>query len=417
MLALLVTLCLNRSGIGFFAPLIAAYGLTFLFLKSGAPKRLGAQSVTVALVGLLALGALWPDRSPVPRSEMVNVRWTAGLSDATRASLEERFALDEGEPTQDYSEEVNVWIYRLHDLSRENVEALVTHPEVFDTHNIDRPEFRVPPQPPAMDYPFLGVELVQWLQYPSLLLSIGTTILVWAMAVVIPAASTSVRGRRILDALEAPLREPFYRHALPFVLCVTVFALWSARLSLSPLPLTPGRAQAASTPRAMIEQMPCVTTPRAPARYTEELLAGEALMLPERITCPPDYGVIEWVNAHVPTSAILAINVWNPIPSSLFMPQQVVAFPSVDLAFGYQKELFADYYKIYDERIRRYRDQPFFNVVETPEERSAFVQALGVTHVLVDPAYYDEMRTVLDGLPQQFELRYANAGWAVYETI
>jgi hypothetical protein len=99
----------------------------------------------------------------------------------------------------------------------------------------------------------------------------------------------------------------------------------------------------------------------------------------------------------------------------LFMPQQVVAFHSFGSEFGNQKAFFKDYYRFFDERMRRYRVQPFFNSVETPEERAAFIEGLGVTHVLVDPAYYDAVRPVLDGLSRQFTLQYANANWPVYE--
>ena len=67
--------------------------------------------------------------------------------------------------------------------------------------------------------------------------------------------------------------------------------------------------------------------------------------------------------------------------------------------------------------MRTHGLQPFFNAVETPVEREAFVKALGVTHVLVDPAYYDEMHAVLDEFPDQFAMRYDRAGWAVYEVM
>ena len=49
--------------------------------------------------------------------------------------------------------------------------------------------------------------------------------------------------------------------------------------------------------------------------------------------------------------------------------------------------------------------------------RAAFVNALGVTHILVDSTYYEGMRRVLEDAPGQFRLRYANAGWAVYEVL
>ena len=65
----------------------------------------------------------------------------------------------------------------------------------------------------------------------------------------------------------------------------------------------------------------------------------------------------------------------------------------------------------------RYRMQPFFNSVETPAERDEFVKALGVTHVLLSPVHYEELRPVLDALPRQFTLMYDNAQWAVYEAM
>ena len=97
------------------------------------------------------------------------------------------------------------------------------------------------------------------------------------------------------------------------------------------------------------------------------------------------------------------------------MPQQAVVFPAVDATFIDEDELFGDYYRFFDDRMQRDRVQPFFNSVETPAERAAFVQALGVTHVLVDPPYYAELRAALDALPEQFALRYDQAEWAVYE--
>lgn len=57
-LALLASLYLNWSERGFVAPLIAAYVLTFLFVLDASPRR---RTVT-ALVGVLALMALWIDR-------------------------------------------------------------------------------------------------------------------------------------------------------------------------------------------------------------------------------------------------------------------------------------------------------------------------------------------------------------------
>jgi hypothetical protein len=205
--------------------------------------------------------------------------------------------------------------------------------------------------------------------------------------------------------------EPFYRRALPFALFVVPFALWSARPTLSPLAMAPmPPAGRADTPKAMITQIPCVTTPRMPARFAEE-----EIILPERTVCPPDHDVVEWVRAHVPVDAVFAIDRWTPYPPQVFMAQQAVVFPTLDASFIHEDSLFRDYYRLFDERVRRYRVQPFFNTIETPAERAEFVEALGVTHVLVGPTHYPELRPVLNRLPEQFALRYDHGQWAVYE--
>ncbi len=67
----------------------------------------------------------------------------------------------------------------------------------------------------------------------------------------------------------------------------------------------------------------------------------------------------------------------------------------------------------YDDRIQNSRVQPFFNAVGTLAERAVFVEPLEVTHMLVGPTYYDEMRSVLDNLPQQFRPKYSNGKRAV----
>ena len=256
-----------------------------------------------------------------------------------------------------------------------------------------------------------------WLQYPGGTLFLATAVFVWILGFVVPAALGSQGGRNAVDALEVAMSEPFHKRALPFVLFVVPFALWSARPTLSPLPIVPDRTASATTPAAVVTKMPCVTTPQTTAPFSEDILDGGPLVLPERSACPPDYDLVEWARTHVPIDAVFAIDRWNPHLPSVFMPQRVVVFPQLEASFEREQELFGTYYRFYDERIRTHGLQPFFNAVETPSERTAFIEALGVTHVLIDPAYYDEMRPVLDGLPGQYALRYDRAGWAVYEVI
>ena len=411
-LALLVTLCVNRTQRGLFLPLIAAYGLTFVFAFGGTAGRSAAsRRIVAAVVGLIALLALWPDHSPAVRTAAVNVRWTTGLPDARRTALEREFGLVSGERSGNSSDVANVWGYRLTDLSRENVRSLVTHPEVVDTNDIDRTAFTVPTQPPRRDDQFLGVEHVAWLQYPGMWLLAITALFVWTTALLLPAALASARGRNAAAVIERDLREPFYRRALPYAAFIIPFALWSARPTLSPLAMAPmPPAGRVDTPAAMLAEIRCVELPPMPARFAEE-----EVVLPARTVCPPSPAVVEWIRANVPVDAVLAIDRWTPFPPQVFVPQQAIVFPTLDASFIREDALFADYYRLFEERMRRYRVQPFFNTVETAEERAAFVQTLGVTHVLIGPAHYGDLRPVLDALPAQFARRYDDAQWAVYE--
>jgi hypothetical protein len=434
LLALLATLTINRSVSGYFAPLIAAYVLTFVYGLSGGqtPGRLpfdkaqGTPSASrgveafgyrrramVTLVALLALVALWPEREAVERSDQVTVRWTTGLPDERRMALEQAFSLMQAERKADAGADENTWNYRLSNVSVDNVRSIVTNRDVVDTHFIDRSTFGVEAQPPPGDHQALGVVYATWLQYPGTILLIGTALLIWAVAFLGPALIAATTDVPVAGSFRAAMGAPFHRYALPFALLLIPFAFWSARPTLSPLDLAPmppsGRA---GTPRVMFEQIPCVTTPPMPARFAEE-----DVVLPERTTCPPDYSVIDWVRANVAVDAVFAVDRWTPYPPQVFMAPQAVIFPTLEASFIAEDRLFRDYYRLFGDRMSRQHVQPFFNAVETPGERAEFVRTLGVTHVLVSPVHYDELRPVLDRLPEQYALRYDNARWAVYEAL
>ena len=70
---------------------------------------------------------------PPPPPPKINIRWADGLDADRRRGLEARFGLDAGNEG-----ESSTWSYALADASRENITALVRHPDVADTHNIDR---------------------------------------------------------------------------------------------------------------------------------------------------------------------------------------------------------------------------------------------------------------------------------------
>ena len=419
-LALLATLCLNRSHLGFFVPLIAVYALTFVVGTAGAPlRRVGMRHLTAAVLGVAVLLMLWPDHSAAPRSEQVTIRWTSGLPDERRTALERQFSLLQAEPKPERTGELNVWNYRLTALSADNVRTLVEHPDVVDTHFIDRATFAVESQPPPGDNQPMGVTYVKWMQYPAMPLLFATTLLVWALAVAVPVALASAAGGRALASLESAVREPFHRHALAYALCIVPFAMWSARPAISPLVAAAERPSGGwTTPLVMTTQLPCIDAPSMQARFTEHLFPDDPedkVMLPARTMCPPGPGLIEWIQTNVPVQAVFAIDRWDPFPPAMFSPQQMVVFPTLDASFISEDRLFGEYYQWFYDRMRQYREQPFFNARETPQERIAFVRAMGVTHILVNPTHYDALRPVLDGLKDQYTLKYDRERWAVYE--
>ena len=70
---------------------------------------------------------------PPPPPPRINVRWVDALDADRRSGLEARFGLDAGN-----EEAPSTWQYALVDASRASIVAIVQHPDVADTHYIDR---------------------------------------------------------------------------------------------------------------------------------------------------------------------------------------------------------------------------------------------------------------------------------------
>jgi hypothetical protein len=153
------------------------------------------------------------------------------------------------------------------------------------------------------------------------------------------------------------------------------------------------------------------------ARFTEHLFEDDPVMLPEQTICPPPFEMVEWMQDNLPPNGVLAIDRWDSYPSVMFSPQQVVVFPTLEASFVREDTLFDEYYDLFYRRMRKYRVQPFFNGLETPDERDEYVRTLGVTHILVNPAHDAELRPTLDALPDRFSLKHAHDRWAIYEVI
>lgn len=96
--------------------------------------RPAARIATALLIGIVAsVGATYYlTYEPAPS---IRVRWRPDVTPAAREQLERAFLLV-GRAAHEGS--TRVYQYDLLDTSRRNIEALVTHPEVEDTDEIDR---------------------------------------------------------------------------------------------------------------------------------------------------------------------------------------------------------------------------------------------------------------------------------------
>jgi hypothetical protein len=159
------------------------------------------------------------------------------------------------------------------------------------------------------------------------------------------------------------------------------------------------------TPDAVLRDFPCI--PQGPPGAPSGSEPG---------SCPPSPELIRWADRHLPVSAVMASNTRNQYSPTTFMPQRIVAWPSVDATASlYGREIYPAYYRFLDASMAAYGAQPLFNARESLAERERFLAAVKATHVLVDPMTYAEMRRVLSAWPGTFHLVFDDGRWAVYE--
>ena len=227
------------------------------------------------------------------------------------------------------------------------------------------------------------------------------------------AGAIASAGGRPMDPSLARSAQPFYRYALPFVLFIVPFALLvgaadavAARRWRRCRP--PGTS---ATPRAMVEQIPCVTTPPMPARFAEE-----EVVLPARTTCPPDYAVMRVGARERPRGGGVCGRSLDAVSAArCSWPQQAVVFPTLDASFIHEDSLFRDYYRLFDDRMRavprpavlqRRRDAGGACGVRARARRDARAR---------QPDALRRAPPCARRAPEQYTLRYDNARWAVYE--
>jgi hypothetical protein len=205
---------------------------------------------------------------------------------------------------------------------------------------------------------------------------------------------------------------------------MTTWPVWGSALLLV-LPLAAGAAKRQSsplnapdqlllTPDALISAEVCIPTQLGPRSIKGPLGDVEIKGPDDASSCSPSLQFVRWVREELPADAVLAVNSFNqryPLP---FISQQIVVSPILGSTL-YLDIVFPTYYDFLTQSIEQHQTQPFFNTHESLEERIAFVEALQVTHIVVDPMYYDEMKQTLDQWPNIFQVVYDDEEWAIYQ--
>jgi hypothetical protein len=99
----------------------------------------------ITLAWLLSIAALALHVSYWPPPATVNIRWSSVTSDADRIRIEQQLRLRAVELLDG-----RTWLYEVEDRSRENLGQLVSHPNIEDTHHIDRAALRLQLDEPGL---------------------------------------------------------------------------------------------------------------------------------------------------------------------------------------------------------------------------------------------------------------------------
>ncbi len=123
----------------------------------------------------------------------VNVRWSDGVVEDERMLLEQRFGLESAQ-----WREGTTWRYVLRDRSRENIGALVAHPAVDDTHDIDRAALTVPDR--RVEVSIRGWSVLVWAAEFGLFQVQSLIVLLCGSALLFAAAVRDDKRRRRIGA-------------------------------------------------------------------------------------------------------------------------------------------------------------------------------------------------------------------------
>jgi hypothetical protein len=168
-----------------------------------------------------------------------------------------------------------------------------------------------------------------------------------------------------------------------------------------------------NTPNALLARLTCVSQANAPIRVNVPLPRNA---VDNVVACPPTSEVVEFLRDSVGTSSVVAANIVNSFPLSMFAPVQIAAWP-ITTTYNLidPKAVAPKYY----ERLAKSLEgnvQPFFNSLETAEERTRFTRELNITHIVVDPMFYKTLMPVLAVL-NEYELQFDKDNWAIFKVI
>lgn len=179
-----------------------------------APRRpFDTGLLVLALLTSVVAGALaWLHWTYGPPAQPVNIRWQAEASASERAQVERDAGLADGRQMDGPT-----WQYHLRNRSRDNIERLLTHPLVEDTHRIDREALRVQVVRPELPTRVRAWLELDWSGYLSLALALAAALMAvrarQALTAVVRAVTAAVRSttRRLqrslvegVHALETP---------------------------------------------------------------------------------------------------------------------------------------------------------------------------------------------------------------------
>lgn len=214
---------------------------------------------------------------------------------------------------------------------------------------------------------------------------------------------------RRAEAEPASPPPPRWALMLAVALVVLAFAAPAHQTPLKP-------AQSYPTPAVLFDKgVPCIGRHDVENTIKPPEMSGDKVMIGELLSCPPPPPLMAFAESHIPASAVFGVDKYFEYPAPMFMPQQVTVWSSPVTIFRDEHLLFPKYYDHYYRSFRKYRAQPFFNTVETDQERSSYLSDLGVTHILLNPRVYAAMKGVLDAHPGQYRVLYDQQEWAIYQ--